>query len=288
MRWRTFTLVGCVALIALGCSGSTDRSNKTAAPAAGGAVSAGPQLQTVAAVQPKVIYTAQLTVRVAAVEAAANRAGDIARGAGGSVFAQTSELEGAPEATLTIKVPPDRFEATVHDLGALGRTLQRQTKGQDVTADVVDLEGRLKTAEASADRLRSLLGASKATPDIVALEAELAKRESDIESMQGRLRVITSQVDEATIELKLTESAPAVKVNDDLPGFVGSFKTGAVVLGNIGLGLLAFLGFLLPFTPILAGAFFGTRVLVRRNRRKHPQQRPNPPAWTPPPRPPGA
>jgi hypothetical protein len=222
------------------------------------------------------------------VEGAADRAADIARAAGGSLFSQTSQLEGAREATLTIKVPPERFDATIRDLGALGKTLQRQTKGQDVTADVVDLEGRLKTAEASADRLRALLGASKATTDIVALEAELSKRESEIESMQGRLRVISSQVDQATIDLRLTETTPAVAVDDDLPGFAGSFKTGAVVLGNIGLALLAFLGFLLPFTPILAGAFFGTRLLVRRHRRKHPKLHPNPPTWTPAPRPPGA
>ena len=104
-------------------------------------------------------------------------------------------------------------------LSSLGRPLRRQTKAQDVTEDVVDLSGRLKSATASADRLRGLLGQARSAGDIVALEGELAKREGDIESMQGKLRVLTSQVELATINLMLTERGD-LQVSHDIPTFL--------------------------------------------------------------------
>ena len=54
------------------------------------------------------------------------------------------------EARLTLKVPPDTFEPVVAGLVELGLPLKRASKAQDVTDQVVDLEGRLRTSQASA------------------------------------------------------------------------------------------------------------------------------------------
>jgi hypothetical protein len=126
---------------------------------------------------------------------------------------------------------------------------------------VVDVDGRLKTAQASATRLRSLMAEAKSTADVVSLESELVKRESEVESLQGRLRVLTAQVDLATINLHLTERAgPAV--TKDLPGPLRAMRAGWVVLVNTVLALVAVAAFLVPFLPLLLMA----RWLLRRRR----------------------
>ncbi len=208
----------------------------------------------------KVVHTADLTVRVADAGRATDQATRIATDTGGFVFAQTSDLEGRRETRLTLKVPPERFESVVAALGELGQFLRRDSKAHDVTDAVVDGEGRLRTALASADRLRALLADARSTADIVGVEAELAKRESEIESLQGRLRVLDSQVDLATVNLRLTERGD-IEVNPELPGFLKAVHAGWVVLANLGLAGVALAGFLLPFTPLALVAWW---VVCRR------------------------
>ena len=101
-----------------------------------------------------------------------------------------------------------------------------------MTAEVVDAEGRLKTAQASADRLRGLLAEAKTPADVVAIESELAKRETDIETLQGRLRVLNDQVALATLTVRLTERNDLEVTN--LPGFRGGLRTGIVAVINSG------------------------------------------------------
>jgi hypothetical protein len=208
----------------------------------------------------KVVHTADLTVRVADARRATDQAARIVTDTGGFVFAQTSDMEGRRETRLTLKVPPDRFEPVLTVLGDLGQSLRRDSKTQDVTDTVIDAEGRLRTALASADRLRALLADARSTADIVGVEGELAKRESEIESLQGRLRVLDSQVDLATVNLRLTERGD-IAVNREVPAFPTAVRAGWVVLANLALAGVAIGGFLLPFTPL---AVFGWCALRRR------------------------
>ena len=187
----------------------------------------------------------------------------MARDADGLVFSQSSDLEGLKESRLTIKVPPERFESVLTSLAGLGRALKRDIRSQDVTEQVVDVDGRLRTAQASADRLRALLGDARSTSEIVAVEGELAKREGEIESLQGRLRVLSSQVDLATINLRLTERGD-VEVSREVPAFLKAVRAGWVAVLNVLLVVVAIAGFGLPFVP------FGllTWRAVRRYRRR--------------------
>lgn len=218
-----------------------------------------------------VVYTAELVVRVEDVEAAADEAIAIAEDAGGVLFEQRSDLEGDQETDLTLKVPPDSFADVRAELADLGSVRQNDVDAVDVTDEVVDLEGRLASAEASADRLRDLLADASSTSDLVTIEAELAIRESEVESLQGQLRVLNSQVELATITLHLTERAD-IEVSDDVPGFFSALGAGWVVFVNIVLVLVAVIGFLLPFLPFLVAAgWLGRRYLKNRPPRPRPQ-----------------
>jgi hypothetical protein len=253
-------LLIAIALLAAGCGVRHDVAED--GPPVGG-----DSVRSLAAAQTdprQVVYTADLTVRVGEVARAVTDAVRVATDANGVVFAQSSDLQGRKEARLTLKVPPERFESVLADLARIGRALKREVKAQDVTEEVTDVEGRLRTAQASAERLRTLLGAATSTADVVAVEGELAKRESDIESLQGRVRVLTNQVELATIRVSLTESAE-LEVSAEVPGFLKALRAGWVALLNVILAAVAVGGFVLPFAPL--GVLGGWVVRRRRLRR---------------------
>lgn len=258
MRARRVLAAVLLALVAGGC-GDAGTTSQPPDPVAAALASAQVDLR-------KVIHTADLTVRVDDAAGATEEATRLVAGAGGLVFARTSERR---ETRLTLKVPPATFEPVMAALGDLGVALKRQSKAQDVTDQVVDVDGRLRTALASAERLRVLLGDARSTGDIVSLETELAKRESEIESLHGRLRVLSSQVDLATINLRLTERGD-IELRAEVPPFTRALRaswSALVLVVRVGV---ASAGFLLPFAPLgLAGWWAVRRRRVAKEILRH-------------------
>jgi hypothetical protein len=215
----------------------------------------------------QIIYTATLRVRVADVRAASSHGESIVDGSGGYLFSQDANLTDRADATLVFKVPPDQFDPILGRLGALGTPLAKNVNASDVTDQVVDLEGRLKTASASATRLRALLGNAANVPDIVAIENDLATRESQVETLQGQLRVVQNRVQLATVTLELTTTAPHKKAN--IPGFTKALSAGWTAFAGTGKVVLAAVGAALPFA-LFVGCAGGVVALVRRKRRSAP------------------
>lgn len=240
------------AALATGCGG-TNKTARPPDPVAAALASAQVDLR-------KVVHTADLAIRVDDAARSTEEALRLVAGAGGLVFAQKSEPR---EARLTLKVPPETFVPVMAGLADLGLPLNRESKAQDVTEQVVDIEGRLRTSMASADRLRALLADARSAGDIVSLEGELAKRETEIESLQGRLRVLSSQVDLATINLRLTERGD-LQLRAEVPTFSRALRaSGSAAAVAVRAGVAA-TGFVLPFAPLgLAGWW-----AVRRRRRR--------------------
>jgi hypothetical protein len=140
---------------------------------------------------------------------------------------------------------------------------------EDVTAQVVDLEGRLASATGSMNRLRALYDRAETVGEVVAIEAELVKREAEVESLQGQLRVVESQVALATITLTVARLVPVAPTAESASGFFAGLDRGWEALtAAAGAGATA-LGVLLPFLTL--AALVGAVALgVRRRVRLRP------------------
>jgi hypothetical protein len=275
-------LVGAVVVLSA-CSQNGDKSSAMAGSAAttspardqaGGATakSASVKGQPLTAPQ-QIIYTADLNVRVAKIDPASNHAVSIVTDTGGYLFSQEANLSGRTDSTLVFKVPPKQFFPVLTALADLGTALEKRVSTTDVTDQVVDLQGRLATATASAARLRALLAGATNVPDIVAVEGELTTRESEVETLQGQLRVVKNRVQLATITLVLTTKAPPAKgKKTKIPGFTNALSGGWTAFANTGRVVLAGVGATLPFLAL--AAFAGVIALAIRRRRSAPLQTP--------------
>ncbi|WP_433370649.1 DUF4349 domain-containing protein [Actinoplanes sp. CA-142083] len=220
--------------------------------------------------QRSIIYRGSISVRVKDdVNAAAGQASGIATTAGGFIGSdnRTSGEGGSGTATLTLRVPADKFSTTVDQLSKLGKEEHREISTEDVTEETVDLDARITVQEARVDSGRRLLAQAKSLNDLVMLEKEVASRESDLASLQAKKRRLADLTALSTITVTfLGPAAPAAQVEDNPGGFLGGLSAGwDALLASLKV-LLTVLGALLPWLIVIGLPVWGLFYLYRRLR----------------------
>ena len=213
-----------------------------------------------------VIRTADLDVEVEDLRRSAERAGQIARDAGGRVDGEERSGSGDDgSATLQLRVPPDAFDAAVSDLAALGTERGRRIGSEDVTDAVVDLEARLSTQRASVARVTALLAEATNLGEVVQIEGELTRRTADLESLEARLASLEAQVELSTIRVRLW-TAGGEPAEPGALGFADGLRNGWEAVTTVARVVAVTAGALLPFLPlVLLAGFFAVR--ARRSRK---------------------
>ena len=188
--------------------------------------------------------------------------------AGGVGYVASSSMGGSTTkvGTLTMRVPAGNFSRAVADLSALGETLQARIHGEDVTADYVDLEARIKTWTAQERVLLRLMADARSVDETLTVQRHLQNVQLQIEGLKGQLRVLRDQVGDGTITVSLHEPTlqrEEVETPPISPGFgetwrkaVGGFLD---VVSTVAIGL----GYLVPIAVLVTGIW----LLVRRRIR---------------------
>jgi hypothetical protein len=215
----------------------------------------------VGGVQRSLVRTAQITVGVAESGAATRQVRTVAAAVGGLVVEEQTSDSGS---WLVLKVPAETLDRVIDDVAAIGRVTARNSQVVDSTEEVVDLDARVASQQASVARVRTLLAQATSIGNIIAIESELSRREADLDSLTGRLAALRGQVALSTLTVDLrTPSAPAVGDDERAAGFLDGLRTGWSGLLALGTAMAAVVGFLLPFLPVLA-VLWGVAWLARR------------------------
>jgi hypothetical protein len=234
------------------------------APTAGGGQNSpqlAPQLRSL-------IYTGTIQVTVPDVVKAADAATTAATAAGGNVAGDNRTLDAdRSEAQLTLRVPSDAFSSTMDKLARLGAETSRSVTTQDVTEDLVDLDARLATQQASVDRVRALLAKANTVGEVVSIESELTKREADLDSLEQRRTKLSGLVALSTITLNLrgTEAPLPTPVAAD-SGFLAGLKSGWHGFVSSAKVFLTVAGWLLPWLLVIGIPAWLILRFVRRRR----------------------
>ncbi|WP_405829496.1 DUF4349 domain-containing protein [Streptomyces sp. NBC_01176] len=225
-------------------------SDRAASGAGGSRAATAPRLDTSG-----IIRTAFLTVQVKDVPKALDEARVTATGAGGFVGDETTTRDGRghERTRVVLRVPTDRYDQVLADLGGAGKILERTAKAQDVTDQVVDVESRIKSQRASVARVRGLMDRAAKLSDVVALEGELSSREADLEALLARQSSLKDRTSLATITLSLSET-PVRKAEEKAgePGFVDALAGGWDAFVTTLRWIAMVLGAVLPFAACAA------------------------------------
>ncbi len=219
----------------------------------------------------KLIRTASLRIEVDKVEEAIAKAEGIAKEVGGLLAGTkaSQQGEGDQSATLTIRVPSDRFDEAVRLFRPLGKLRHEEVSTQDITKEYTDLETRLRIKRQTEQRLRQLLlERTGKLSDVLEVERELARVVEEMERLEGERRYYDQRVAVSTIVLDLYERG-AVLSAGAICGVREAFRDALAAL-SISVAILIYLvTFLTPWL-LLAATGWWVVSRVRRLRARAP------------------
>ncbi|HWL94937.1 MAG TPA: DUF4349 domain-containing protein [Phycisphaerae bacterium] len=115
------------------------------------------------------------------------------------------------QANLTLRVAADRLDEVLNELRQIGKIVTEQIQGRDVTAEVVDVEARLRNERSIETELLELLDTRKDAPlkELLELRDALKNVRYTIESLDGRRATLAHMVSLASILVTIRpDSAP--------------------------------------------------------------------------------
>lgn len=165
------------------------------APAADFDKSAQSGVANPAAVERVVLKNADAAIVVKDVGARLEAIAKMAEAMGGFVVSssqyQAYANNGAlvPEATIVIRVPEDQLDEALKQIKADVVEVQNESRtGQDVTAEYVDLQSRLKNLEAAEAQLARILEEAQDTEDVLNVFNQLTAIREQIEVVKGQIQ----------------------------------------------------------------------------------------------------
>ena len=184
-------------------------------------------------------------------------------------------------ATLTMRIPADRFEdaiAAIHELD--GEVKAEATNEEDVTAVVIDIEARLENVRAAEAEYRELLDRAETVEDILAIQNQLFAVRGEIEAYEAQLEYYTDAVDLATLTVSIIPTPePVQQASEDFdPAIIVEEAVASLVsfgqwLVSAGIWLLI-VG--IPALVVFGIVAFVAWKLFRRVRPARPSQPPQP------------
>jgi len=284
-------LAVCAFLVLAGCERAAEPARHAAEPArdavgrAPAAVAPPPAAKTVLAAaaaqapeESSAVATRFVAVRhdlavvtaADAVEAAWKAAETACLAAGCELLASNvaRDDERAPAAAfLDARLPPEALAPFLARLGGLGRIGRHATAAEDKTAEVVDVEARLRNMAGFRDNLRKLMTTPGARlKDLIDVERELTRVQSELDSLATRRKVLAGETEKVRVTVAFGAQPAVLEAGMWLPVKSAVLRAGHVLAASVAT-LVGSAVALLPWALVLIVAGLGLRALRRRQRR---------------------
>lgn len=225
-----------------------------------------------AGVQRKIIYTAQMDVRVEDMDAALAEIEAQVSAAGGTIgYCEKSGQKGEGRyATLEARVPSQQLSGFMSAAGMLGMVTREVRSQDDVTAQYMDNASRLESALAQKQRLDELYAQAQDMTDIVTITDAIFEVQQEIDSLSGQNAWIDDRAAFARVTFSLYE--PADEPQEETPGFFArvaqSFMGGFAAIAALFGSVVLFAAWALPWCALLAAAAAAAYGIARFVKRR--------------------
>jgi hypothetical protein len=184
-------------------------------------------------------------------------------------FILSSSTENDRSGTFVLRIPAGRFDRALGDVRGLATRVRfQEIRGDDVTAEFIDSQARLRILQARRALLFDLFQQADTTEEILRMSGQLDDVQLRIEQIQGQLRFINDQVSESTLRVAIQErNAPkkAIETDVDNPDLGSSVDLAVQGFLRIVGAVIVGLGYLIPLT-VLGALVWGAVWFFRRRR----------------------
>lgn len=221
----------------------------------------------------KVISTGTVALRAEDVGEARAEVQEVVDRYGGEVAEEktgTDDDGDVARSRLVLRVPTARFDEAVESLKGVADLVDASTSSEDVTTKVLDVDIRVRVQRRSIRRIELLLDRAESIRDIVAIEAQLSRRQADLASLEKQQDHLADQTAQSTITVSIARAREERKTEPetDDAGFLTGLATGWDGLVTTAVAAATVLGAVLPFA--IVGLLLGLPAwaLLKRLRRR--------------------
>jgi hypothetical protein len=158
----------------------------------------------------KIVRNGSLELLVSDVGQAAGKVRTIAEGLRGFVEKSTQTNIGGHTAVITVRVPSGNLDRAMSEIEHMALSVDRENvEARDVTRDYVDLDARLRNAQAEEERYLEILKRAATVKDTLDGAEKLSGVRGQIEQLQGEMKYLTTQIDMSSLEISLRGEAGA-------------------------------------------------------------------------------
>jgi len=234
-----------------------------------------------------VVKTASMTITVADPSAAADKAAVIVERVDGRVDSRSEDAgsgTGRAVTSVALRVPVAKLDEVVRELKTLGIVENATTSADDVTAQRVDMDARIKALQTSVDRLLAIMRDATDSEALIAAESALSQRQAELDSLRAQRDQLGDQIAYSTVDVSFYAEEVGGPAPKEYQGFVGQIERGWDAMVAMAAGAVLLVGLLLPWLAVLAVVGLVIYGLVRWARsRAAASPAPTPAPQTPPP-----
>lgn len=175
-------------------------------------------------------------------------------------------------ANLVVRIPAGSLTSFVEQVRGESNVVTYNESTENVTLTYVATESRMRALEVEQERLLELLGQADNMTDLLEIEARLTDVRYELENVTSQLRVLSNQVDYATVNLYISQVRVYTEVEPQTVWQrIGSGFTEN--LHDIGEDLTDFFVWLVTYSPqllfwaLVVGAVIALVLRKRKKRR---------------------
>ena len=185
-----------------------------------------------------------------------------------SLLRETPQQPG--NAMLEMRVAPADVDKLLSGLAGVAKVVSQNTTSEDKTAEVIDVEARIKNRVEFRDSLRLMLRdtvTKRTMADLLAIQRTLSDTQAELDAIATQRKVLAQQTSKQHIQIQFTPSRTLVQGGRSYNPMMRALReAGSVLAESVGV-LITFLAAVLPWLLLVGLPLAWLVRLVWRRRR---------------------
>lgn len=187
-----------------------------------------------------------------------------------SLLRETPQQPG--NAMLEVRVEPADVDKLLGGLAGVANVVSHTTTSEDKTAEVIDVEARIKNRTEFRDSLRVMLRdtvTKRTMADLLAIQRTLSDTQAELDATATQRKVLAQQTGKQHIQIQFTPKRALVSSGDGYSPMGHALRNAGSVLAESVGSLITFVAAVLPWLLLVVlPVGWLVRVLWRRRRSK--------------------